>query len=109
MVNPLRVRPEILKLSTHLVLSNTRKTRLLSRILTRQIRSYEAGRDRVKLSRIRVIPHGVELYPSPTIDAASGQKAKQSFAVKEPREMGESRSWSAVAKTTLGVYRDLLQ
>ncbi len=47
-VNPLRVRPEILnELSTHLVLCNTGKTRLSSRILSRQIRSYESGDERI--------------------------------------------------------------
>ncbi len=43
-VNPLRVRPEILnELSSHLLLSNTGRTRLSSRILSRQIQSYESG------------------------------------------------------------------
>ncbi len=43
-VNPLRLRPEILnELSTHLVLCDTGKTRLSSRILSRQIKSYESG------------------------------------------------------------------
>jgi len=47
-VNPLRIRPEILnELSTHLVLCNTGRTRLSSRILSRQIRSYERGEERV--------------------------------------------------------------
>jgi D-glycero-alpha-D-manno-heptose-7-phosphate kinase len=42
-VNPLRIRAEILnELSSHLVLCNTGKTRLSSRILSRQIRSYES-------------------------------------------------------------------
>jgi len=43
-VNPLRIRPEILnELSTHLVLCNTGRTRLSSKILSRQIKSYESG------------------------------------------------------------------
>src|SRR5207245_654359 len=47
-VNPLRIRPEILnELSTHLVLCNTGRTRLSSRILRRQIKSYESGDKRI--------------------------------------------------------------
>ena len=47
-VNPLRVRQEILnELSTHLVLCNTGRTRLSSKILTRQIKSYEEGNEHV--------------------------------------------------------------
>ncbi len=50
-VNPLRLRPEILnELSTHLVLCDTGKTRLSSRILSRQIKSYESGDPQVMKS-----------------------------------------------------------
>ena len=50
-VNPLRIRQEILnELSTHLVLCDTGKTRLSSRILSRQIKSYESGDQRIMKS-----------------------------------------------------------
>lgn len=50
-VNPLRIRPQILnELSTHLVLGDSGKTRLSSKILSRQIKSYESGDRDVMIS-----------------------------------------------------------
>jgi D-glycero-alpha-D-manno-heptose-7-phosphate kinase len=56
-VNPLRIRAEILnELSTHLVLCNTGKTRLSSKILSRQIRSYES-RDPLVMDSLDRLKH----------------------------------------------------